>query len=280
MTNKTATLSGLQIGFIGAGAMARAIIGGLLKSGLPSTQIQASAKTEETCKDVENTLGIRTDSNHDLAKTCDVLVLAVKPQLLKEVCEEIAPTLRRDQLLISVAAGVTSQAIASWAGNHAIIRCMPNTPCAIGQGASGLFANAAVNSEQKAIADAILSSVGLALFVNEEPLIDSVTAIAGSAPAYFFLFLEAMIDSGKTLGLDEDTAKKLAIQTAAGAAQLALTSEDSLESLRKSVTSPKGTTEQAILSMENNNLRGLVDQAMKACVNRAQQLSRDLSSNS
>ncbi len=268
----------LNIGFIGAGNMAKAIIRGMLDQGFRTEQIHASAKTETSRENIKSSLGIQCASNIEISSNCEIIVLAVKPQMLGLVCKEIAADLRKDCLIISVAAGISCSAIETWLGKHAIVRCMPNTPSAIGLGASGLFANSHVSEQQKRTAHTIMSAVGIAEYVNREELIDSVTAISGSAPAYFFLFLEAMIESGIKLGLEPSTAEKFAVQTSLGASQLALSSDTSIENLRKMVTSPNGTTEQAINSLEQSDLRGIVDQAMKACVNRAQELSQELSS--
>lgn len=279
MTHSLDAITGKHIGFVGAGNMAQAIIRGLVASGFPADAIFASAKSDLSRANIESKLGVKCASNAEIAAQCDVIVLAVKPQILRSACEELAATLNKKALIISVAAGIQCSAIATWLGERAIVRCMPNTPSAIGEGASGLFANKNVSAEQKHIAHTILSAVGIAEFVEEEALLDAITAIAGSAPAYFFLFLEAMIDSGKALGLPAELAEQFAIQTAVGASKLAQSSHASIPELRKMVTSPNGTTERAIASFEKNKQRDIVDQAMKACVNRAQELSKALSSN-
>jgi len=277
VTDINTALGGMKIGFIGTGNMAKAIIAGLLRGGLPATQFIASAKSEQSKQDIQNTLAIQVGTNTEVASQSDIVILSVKPQVLKHVCDDIKESLDKRTLVISVAAGITCDAISLWLSTDNIVRAMPNTPSAIGAGATGLYALPSVSPEQKGSAQYIMRAVGIAEFVETEPLIDAVTAISASAPAYFFLFMEAMIESGVRMGLDREIAEKFAIQTALGAAQLAHQSEHSIEALRKMVTSPKGTTEQALKCLENGNLRTLVDEAMQACVSRAQELSKELS---
>lgn len=257
--------------------MAQAIIKGLLETGTAAANICASEYTQEMAEAASQKLGIKTStSNTEVIRDADVVVLAVKPQVLESVCSEIRESLSASTLIISIAAGIDCHALETWLGDHAIVRCMPNTPAAIGQGASGIFCNAQVNNTQAQLAEHILAAIGLVLRVKEEQQIDAVTAVSGSGPAYFFLFIEAMADAGKQLGLDYDTALQLAKQTAVGAASLANSSELDIATLRKNVTSPKGTTEQAILSFEANKLRDIVLDAMQACANRAKTLSEEL----
>lgn len=265
-----------KIAFVGAGNMAQAIIDGLIKSGIQSQNIVASAKSQATMDAVTSRFEIKTGSNHSVCENADVVVLAVKPQTLKSVCEDIKPSLEANTLVISLAAGISMTSLETWLGAFAMVRCMPNTPAAIGLGASALFANDAASGEQKKLAERILSAVGLAVYVNEEALIDAVTAVSGSGPAYFFLFIEAMTEAGVKLGLEPTTAAQLAKQTALGSASLAQASTVSVEQLRANVTSPNGTTERAIKSFESNKLRYIVEQAMQACVHRAQELATEL----
>ncbi len=261
--------------------MSQAIIRGLLQAGTPAERICASAPSAKTRDKVQAEFGIRCySSNRDACAQASIILLGVKPQRMQEVCNDIRAHLAHKPLIISVAAGINNTSLQDWLGIHAIVRCMPNTPSAIGLGASGYFCNAQVSGEQADLTDAILSSIGVSQRVDEEHLIDAVTAVSGSAPAYFFLFLEAMANAGEALGLPHDTASKLAIQTALGAATLAQNSDVDVTELRKRVTSPKGTTEQAILSFQQNNLDDIVKQAMQACANRAQELSLELGSKS
>lgn len=266
-----------NICFIGAGNMAQAIMGGLIKSGTPRSAIWATARSDAKRRQLENDFKVNvTDNNIAAVEACRIIVLAVKPQMMFGVCEQIAPFIK-GKLVISVAAGITCEALGKWLGQTtAIIRCMPNTPSLIGQGASGLYANPHVNTLQKQAAQAILEATGKILWVNDEDLMHAVTATSGSGPAYFFLFLEAMTEAAIAQGLDASTAKTLALQTAIGAAHLAEQSNEDLASLRKKVTSPGGTTEQAILSFEQNKLRETVKQAMEACANRSKAMAEEL----
>jgi pyrroline-5-carboxylate reductase len=264
-----------NIAFIGAGNMAKAIIGGLLAEGFTRTQLSAAGPRLETLTKVADEYGIAVATdNAATAARADVIVLAVKPQMLKQVALGLQDSLGHKPLIISLAAGITTASIAQWLGaEHAIIRCMPNTPAQLRAGASGLFANAAVSDAQKSSANAILGAVGIVQWLDDESLLNPVTAVSGSGPAYFFLLMEAMIDAGVELGLTRECAAELTLQTALGAAMLAKNSELDVAELRRRVTSPNGTTEQAILSFERDNLRVSVANAMTACANRAVELS-------
>jgi pyrroline-5-carboxylate reductase len=264
-----------KIAFIGAGNMAKAIIGGLLAKGFDARNIIAAGPRHETLEQVQGEfpVAITTDNNHAVAQA-DVVVLAVKPQLLKDVALALRDSLAHKPLIISVAAGITTASIASWVGEQqAIVRCMPNTPAQLRAGASGLFANANVSDAQKVLANEILGAVGIVQWLADEQLINSVTAVSGSGPAYFFLMMESMIDAAVQLGLTKACATELTVQTALGAAMLAQESDVDVAELRRRVTSPKGTTEQAILSFEEDQLRASVLKAMTACSNRAVELS-------
>lgn len=264
-----------KIAFVGAGNMARAIIGGLVEEGFLRADISASGPRMETLGKVANEFGIAvsTDNLAGAAKA-DVVILSVKPQVLKEVAIALKPALAHKPLVISVAAGITTRSLASWLGDdQAIIRCMPNTPSQLRAGASGLFANALVNEAQRSQANAILGAVGIVQWLEDEQLLNAVTAVSGSGPAYFFLMMEAMIEAGEKMGLSRDCATELTLQTALGAAMLAKESNQDVAELRRRVTSPKGTTEQAILSFEHDDIRGIYQRAMQACFNRADELS-------
>lgn len=266
-----------NIGFIGAGNMAQSIIGGLISAGTPKGNLWATARSEDKRQHLHAHFDVNvTDNNITAVEACRILVLAVKPQMMFGVCEQIAPYIH-DKLIISVAAGIGCDSLSKWLGpTAAIIRCMPNTPSLIRQGAAGLFANSNVSMLQKQVAESILKAAGTVHWVDDEALIHAVTAVSGSGPAYFFMFLEAMTNAAIEQGLDPNTAKALAIQTAKGAALLAEQSPDSLETLRKKVTSLGGTTEQAIISFEQNGLRKTVAAAMDACAKRSQQMAKEL----
>lgn len=257
--------------------MAGSIIRGLVQQGHSAEFIWASAPSEKNLATLNDQLGVHTThDNNACVNLANIVVLGVKPQMMKQVCENIRASLNPSALVISLAAGVTCDSINRWLdGEYPVVRCMSNTPAQVSLGASGLYANNLVNNEQKTQTQAILSTVGIACWVESEALIDTVTAVAGSGPAYFFLFIEAMIDTAVKQGMPETTARELAIQTALGAAKLAQLSDDSVVQLRQKVTSPKGTTERAIAAFEKNNIRATVENAMDACTKRAQELAND-----
>jgi len=266
-----------QIAFIGGGNMATSIIGGLVNQGIESSSICVSDLSKERCLTLEEQFGVRSSrSNIQACENANLIILAVKPQILKTVCLELQSSITKNQLVISIAAGIDCAALSRWLKTETIVRTMPNTPALIGEGASGLYAFRGVDTQQKQLAEALLSAVGICAWVREEAQIDAVTAVSGSGPAYFFLFIEAMIQSSIKLGLDKNTAQKLAIQTALGAGKLAQKSDVSVEELRKQVTSPKGTTEKAVESFINNDLFLTVDKAMQACAHRATELAIEL----
>jgi pyrroline-5-carboxylate reductase len=268
-----------NLGFIGAGNMASSLIAGLLADGYQPENIWASDIEPEKLTLLGKRFGIHTATdNHVVVEHSQILVLAVKPQTLQVVAKDIAPAVKRcNPLVISIAAGVTEAAIDRWLGGaNAIVRCMPNTPALVKTGATALHGNAEVSAEQRSRAEAILRSVGVAVWVEREELLDAVTALSGSGPAYFFLLMEAMEDAAVALGLEPQTARLLTQQTALGAARVAIESEESPADLRKRVTSPGGTTERAIGSFERAGLRAFVVEAMSAARDRAVELSRQL----
>jgi pyrroline-5-carboxylate reductase len=266
------------IAFIGAGNMATALIGGLIADGTPAAHILASDPSAERLVALAGS-GIRTlDSNVAAATEADVLVLAVKPQRLKTVCSELASIVQQKKpLVVSIAAGVRTSELAEWLGGTVpLIRTMPNTPAMIQCGATVLFAGPGVSPAQRDQAEHVLRAVGLTRWVEQEALLDAVTALSGSGPAYYFLFMEAMEAAAVKLGLPADTAHLLTLQTALGAARMAMESSDTPELLRQKVTSPGGTTEQAIQTFEDGGLRSLVEQALTAARDRSEELSRIL----
>jgi pyrroline-5-carboxylate reductase len=265
-----------KLAFIGAGNMAKAIIGGLIAQGYDAKNIIASGPRMESLQKVSDEFSIQiTTDNLQAAGEAQVVILCVKPQMLKEVATKLSSGLTHKPLIISLAAGITTKSLQSWLGTSAaIVRAMPNTPSQVLLGATGLFANPDVSDAQKTIVDKILSTVGIVSWVNNETLINTVTAVSGSGPAYYFLFMEAMINAAIEQGLSAEDAKALTVQTALGAATLASKSDLDVSELRKRVTSPKGTTEQAILSFESDQIRAIVARAMRACSNRAEELSK------
>lgn len=269
------------IGFIGGGNMAASLIGGLLADGTPATQLWASAPSEATRARLTQNFAIHTTaSNEELVRHCNVVVLAVKPQRLHEVCRQIAAAVRASKpLVVSVAAGVRTADIDRWLGGGvALIRTMPNTPALVQCGATALYATGQANNSQRESAEALMRAVGLTLWLDDEALMDAVTALSGSGPAYFFLMLEALEQAGVRLGLRADTARLLALQTAFGAAKMALESPDDCATLRQRVTSPGGTTERAISILEQGELRELFARALSGARDRARELADQLGS--
>lgn len=275
--NKEATLSNPSIAFIGAGNMAVSIIGGLVSKGFKPDSIIASDPYPQSLDNLRKLAPVRTtDNNNEAIANADVVVLAVKPQVMKPILENLAATAQSHKpLVISIAAGIESRSLDKWlGGNMAVVRCMPNTPALVQTGATALFANAAVSQQQRQLADQILQAVGIALWVDSESQLDAVTAVSGSGPAYFFLVMEAMQAAGEQLGLDADTARQLTLQTALGAARMAISSDVDTAELRRRVTSPGGTTEQALKVFEDQGLKELFNRALTACRDRSEELAK------
>ena len=268
-------MENLSLGFIGAGNMASSLIRGLLADGVSPNTIMVADIDAKKLEALEAECGINIESNQTIADSADVIVLAVKPQVMQTVCSELSLG-DQSPLVVSVAAGITIESLEKWLGsNTSITRCMPNTPALVGKGASGLFANDNTSQAQRETASRLMQAVGLSVWVDSEGAIDTVTALSGSGPAYFFLFLEAMQDAAIELGLSKDTADKLSLQTALGAAELALQSEDDVAELRRKVTSPRGTTERALEVFEAGGLRSLVTEAVKAAKARSEELAKN-----
>ena len=286
-----------KIGFIGSGNMAYSLVGGLTTTGMPGENIWISDPDTEKMTQMASKFGVNMSTNNaDLVESVDIVILAVKPQQLAQVCTGIASEVSQSRpLIISIAAGVLSKDIEIWLNaendikehtkNHAdsslaLVRCMPNTPALVQSGATALFANKQVSDEQKTLAESILRAAGLTLWLDNEPDMDAVTALSGSGPAYLFLVIEAMEKAGVQLGLDEKTAHLLAIQTAFGAAKMALESNDSPEILRKKVTSPGGTTEKAIGILQDGHLEDLFTKALAGAKARSIELAQILGNTS
>ena len=270
-------MSKMRIAFIGAGNMASSLIGGLLAKGLDAAQIRASDPGAETRAKVAAEHGIELFADNAQAiQDADVIVIAVKPQAMKAVCQDLRPHLKPHQLLVSIAAGITCASLLDWLGNQPLVRCMPNTPALLGKGVSGLFATADVTAEQRQQAEQLLSAVGIVVWVDSEAQIDAVTAVSGSGPAYFFLLIEAMTDAGVKLGLPRDVAKQLAEQTALGAAHMAVASDVDAAELRRRVTSPAGTTEAAIKSFQADGFATSVEKALSAAAHRSAEMAEQL----
>ncbi|MEA3253166.1 MAG: pyrroline-5-carboxylate reductase [Pseudomonadota bacterium] len=268
-----------QVTFIGAGNMASAIFGGMIEAGYPAAAITATARRQETLEPLAARYGINVTTDNDAAvASADVVVLSVKPQIMREVCEGLRDAVQaRRPLIVSVAAGLSAETLDEWLGGGlAVVRCMPNTPSLVGAGASGLYANARVDEEQRRLATSLLEPVGLVEWVDDETLIEAVTAVSGSGPAYFFLIFEALEEAGKRLGLPADSARRLALQTGFGAARMAQQSEFEPAQLRRNVMSPGGTTERAVHCLEDGGLRELFAEATEACAARAREMAAEL----
>lgn len=260
--------------------MASALAGGMMARGFKASQLVLADANPEQLVPFRSRGVFTTTDNAEVVRRADVLVLAVKPQVMREVLLPLAAAVQKKRpLLVSIAAGVTAGSICQWLGAELpVVRAMPNTPALVQAGAAGLFANAAVSAEQRALAESVLAAVGIALWVGDESLIDAVTAVSGSGPAYFFYLMEAIMAAGQRLGLDERTVRALTLQTALGAAQMAITADVDPAELRRRVTSPGGTTERAIGVLEQAGLRTIVDEALAACAARSVELARMLGS--
>lgn len=271
----------LKIGFIGSGNMARALIGGLCASGVPVKNIVTFdpdiTRLEKLCDDFDTRAA---SNNQSMVDTCDVIVLAVKPQAMQTVVSELTVT-RSNALFLSIAAGIRTHTLTRWFGSKiALVRAMPNTPAVVQAGAAGLYATAGVSTHQREMAESILRAVGVTLWVEDESQLDAITALSGSGPAYFFYMMEAMEKAAEELGLPLKTARLLSVQTALGAAKLALELGEAPEILRQKVTSPGGTTEAAINHMNNHACQDIIKMAVKAAYDRSNKLAEELEKSS
>ena len=259
--------------------MAGSIIGGLVKSGHPADFITAADPYPASLEKLAAIAPVRIcDSNAEAAAGADIVVLAVKPQVMAEATASIATAVQASgAVALSIAAGVTISSMQARLGEQAaIVRCMPNTPALLGCGASALYANKQASKQQRAYSEAILEAVGVVSWVPSEQALDAITALSGSGPAYFFLFMEAMVEAGIKLGLDRETASLMTIQTALGASRMAQENNLELAELRRRVTSPGGTTERAVASFQQNELNAIVLQAMQAAADRAVEMAREM----
>ena len=267
------------IAFIGGGNMARSLIGALVAHGTDAATVRVAEPRPDARDALAREFGVRTfPDNPEAVSGADCVVLAVKPQVIRKVCEGLAEPLRASRpLLISIAAGVRIGQIERVLGAHlAIVRAMPNTPALIGSGAAGMYANERVGAAQRVLAERILGAAGVVRWIDDEAQMDVVTALSGSGPAYFFLLVEAMKDAAARLGLPRDTARVLAAQTCLGAGRMLTEGNETAMQLRKRVTSPHGTTEAAIEVLEQGAFRPLVARAMDAATRRGAELSAAL----
>ncbi len=256
--------------------MAAALIAGLVKHNPGSAHILVAEPSEARRKELAKQFAVETTPhNADAVQHADLVVLAVKPQIIPTVCSELSPLLAQNApVIVSIAAGITTSLLTQLLGADVpIIRTMPNTPTAIGCGATGLYAINSVTATQKKSAETIMSSVGITVWVDDEALMDTITAVSGSGPAYFFQVIEAMEKAATALGLSAEAARSLTLQTAYGAAKMALESPESAEVLKQSVTSPGGTTAAALNVLNNGNINDLFQQALTAAQHRAKELA-------
>ncbi|MBS1269255.1 MAG: Pyrroline-5-carboxylate reductase [Gammaproteobacteria bacterium] len=267
------------IGFIGAGNMATALIGGLVdRVRDPERVVVFDPDTDKTDRLRKRCCVQIAGDNAQILRSSDVVVIAVKPQVMRDVLLPLRPAMpEAPPLIVSVAAGIRIASIEKWLDRRlGVTRVMPNTPSLVGAGASGLYANDLVSADQRELAETLMQSVGIATWVDDEQQLDTVTGIAGSGPAYFMLFMEAMVEAAAARGLDKDTAHKLVVQTCRGAAELAGHGPESLAQLRINVTSPGGTTERALETMKADGADEIIRNAVYAAADRAEELANTL----
>ncbi|MDY6944339.1 MAG: pyrroline-5-carboxylate reductase [Pseudomonadota bacterium] len=267
-----------RIAFIGGGNMGRSLIGGLIAKGTDPARIVVADPYAPTLQSLKTQYQVATAaSNAEAVRDADVVLLAVKPQELRNVVSALREQLVRNRpLLISIAAGILGADIQRWAGGTPVVRCMPNRPAMQGCGVTALYANDQVDGPGRALAEQILGAVGATLWVERESDMDTVTAISGSGPAYFFLLIEMLEAAGQSLGLSAQVARKLAVETAYGSGCMAHESSDSPATLRQQVTSKGGTTEAALGHLEANDVRAIFSQAIAAAAQRSAQLAKEL----
>ena len=264
------------IAFIGGGNMARSLVGGLVARGVDAARIRVSEPVPALREALHQAFGVDVaDGNAEAVAGARTWVLAVKPQVLRGVCEALAPLAQEARpLVVSIAAGIPSQQIERWLGGGiAVVRCMPNTPALLGAGVTGLYANPRVDATGRDSAQALLSAAGQTVWIDDETQMDAVTAVSGSGPAYVFLLAEAMQAAALAEGLPGDAARTLVLQTVLGAARMLVEGDADATELRKRVTSPNGTTQAAIETFETGGFRDLVARAIHAAAVRGRELS-------
>ena len=268
----------IRITFIGGGNMARSLIGGLLQNGFAADRIHVADPSAAQLELLREKFSVHTTADNGTAvREAQLVVFAVKPQVFRDVARPLGTQLASTRpLIISIAAGITESDVHRWLGyDAAIVRVMPNMPALVGAGAAALFANRFVTAGQRLLAETMLNTVGIALWMEDERHMDAVTAVSGCGPAYFFLIMEAMEAAARQLDLPDKVARRLVLQTAYGAARMALTSADDVATLRKQVASPGGTTAAALKVLEDAHLRRTFLQALIAARDRGAELSRD-----
>lgn len=267
------------ITFLGGGNMAASLIGGLIADGLPADRMTVSDPSAERREWLSARFGVAVhEDNRQAVAGADVVVLAVKPQVMRGLLAEVRDRIcESNPLVVSIAAGLRTEALLRWLGcRPPLVRCMPNTPALVQSGVTALYAGEDVDEARRSLAESILRAVGITLWVEDEALLDAVTALSGSGPAYCFLLMEAMQAAGEALGLAPEQARLLTLQTVFGAAKMALESEEGPEVLRARVTSPGGTTERALAVFEEGGFRTLVQRAIEAAAERSRELADEL----
>lgn len=266
-----------KVGIIGGGNMARAIGGGLLRGGMHATDLMIAEPVPEQCERLRKELygAMVTDDNKAVARSAEILLFAVKPQILKPVCEDLASEVQvRRPLIMSIAAGPKIDDIDTWLGGGlSVVRVMPNQPALIDQGISALYANQRTNEQRKTQAEKIMTAVGHAVWLDCESKMDAVTAVSGTGPAYFYLLIDVMIESAKKYGIDADTARMLAVETARGATALAAAETESMSVMIDRVRSPGGTTTAAFEHLDEKDARGIFETAIDKAEKRAAELA-------
>lgn len=267
----------MNICFIGGGNMASAIIGGLCNSGaVQGSKVRVVEISADSRARLQQDFGVQATAElMQGVAGCDVVVLAVKPQQLRELCVELKPLLA-GQLVLSIAAGIRASNIARWLGTQNIVRAMPNTPALIRSGIAGLYALPEVSAQQREVSASILNAVGTTLWLDKEEMMDGITAVSGSGPAYVFYFIEAMQQAARELGFNDAQARSLVIDTFLGAAKLAQSSPEEAATLRARVTSKNGTTERALLSMEAAQVKQHIITAVHAAAVRSREMGDEL----
>ncbi len=263
-----------DIAIIGAGNMGASLLHGLLARGFPPEKITVADPSTLRLKELESKNIHVTEDNRLAILHAKVILFAIKPAMMESVITSLADVIQKNKpLLISIAAGIREESIAKYVGKpNAIVRCMPNTPAMIGCAATALYANSEVSADEKNIAETLLRSVGITVWIQDEKLMDAVTALSGSGPAYIFLVIEALQKAGEQMGLSAETSRLLTLQTAYGASRMALESNHDVEELRKQVTSPQGTTEAAIRTLEKENIFDIFEKALLAAKRRGEEL--------
>ena len=267
-----------KVGLIGGGNMARAIGGGLLRGGMHATDLMIAEPLPAQCDVLRKELygAMVTDDNKHVARAAEVLLFAVKPQILKPVCEELVAEVQESRpLIMSIAAGPMIDDIDAWLGGDlSVVRVMPNQPALIDQGISALYANERTSSEHRKLAEKIMTAVGHAVWLDAEAKIDAVTAVSGTGPSYFYLLIDVMIESAIRYGIDPETARSLAVETARGATALAAAETESMASLIERVRSPGGTTTAAFEYLDDKDARGIFATAIDRAEQRAAELAK------